>query len=105
MVPPMRHLLLVLVAVNASAQTFPVGHGSAVRTAQTHQGLPVIGADIVVRLDEDGRVLRTRGQHYDLTGFDVTPRVTASRAVEIARAPSGGEVKTQLAVDPTAAGG
>src|SRR5689334_6491728 len=103
MVRGMRHILLVLVATQAFAQKIPVGHGWAVRDAQVHQGLPVIGADRVTRLDEDGRVVRTRGRHVDLTGFDVTPQITAARAAEIAGAP--GPVKTQLAVDPDAAGG
>src|SRR5258706_8880983 len=105
MVRAMRYLLLLLVAAQASAETLPVGHGWVARTPQSHQGLPVIGADLVVRVAEDGRVLRQRGRHVDLAGFDVTPGIAAARAVEIAHAPSGGAVKTQLAIDPDAAGG
>src|SRR5579859_6127428 len=104
MVPPMRQLLLFLVAAQASAETISVGHGVAVRTPQFHQGLPVIGADEMVRIDENGTVLRRRGRHVDLTGFDVTPAIAAARAVELAHAPSAGETKTQLAIDPDAAG-
>src|SRR3954468_8096474 len=100
MVRAMRSILLFVVAAQASAQTLPVGHGWARRSAQSYQGLPVIGADVVERIGEDGRVLRVRGRTVDLSGFDVTPKISAARAVELARAPSAGETKTQLAVDP-----
>jgi hypothetical protein len=108
-------------------EVVPAGDGWAARFRQTHAGLPVIGGDLVVRIDQAGQVLRRRGQIFDLRGFPVTPTVSAAHAVDLIRqaarhelaaaprlAPLGspiayslstGEVKTQLAIDPAAAGG
>jgi hypothetical protein len=117
----MRHLIFLVTATVASAdpvsiakqnvvgmgepEIVPVGRGWVARFRQTHAGLPVMGGEIVLRIDHDGKILRQRGQRFDLSGLDVKPQVSSARAVEIAHALSGGETRATLAVDPEAVGG
>ena len=86
----------------------PVGIGWAARFRQTHLGLPVIGADQVVRIDDRGQVLRGAGALFALDGFDVTPRLDANRAIDVALAhgpAARAGAHAALAIDPVAAGG
>jgi MYXO-CTERM domain-containing protein len=107
-----RHLSSLRVPLDemGKAEVTPVGRGWVARFRQTHAGLPVIGGELVVRVDESGKVRRHAGETFDLRGFDPTARVTAGQAIDAVRAHSqrvvaGGEIRSILAIDPGAVGG
>jgi MYXO-CTERM domain-containing protein len=84
----------------------PAGIGWTARFHQTHAGLPVIGSDVVVRIDDKGKVLRRRGEMVSLN-LDVTPKIDLQTALAAAKphARSFQGAKGILAIDPLAAGG
>ena len=56
-----------------------------VRMQQTHQGVPITGAELIVHL-RGGRVLGANGKSLpDLGNVDMTPRIGPDRALEVAR--------------------
>jgi hypothetical protein len=90
-------------------QAVASGTGWVAEYRQTHAGLPVLGARVVVRIDELGQVRRLASSTVALPSIDTTPRVSAQAAVATARA--GGALgdeapgSTVLAIAPRAAGG
>ena len=62
-------------------------HGSVVRFAQTRGGVPVLGGELLVRLDRRGAVLAATGEALPATdGVDVRGRVRVSAARHTAAA-------------------
>jgi hypothetical protein len=92
-------------------EVFPAGKGWTARFRQTHLGVPVIGADVVMRIDAAGRVRRQNGTTFALGAVDVTPSLDAATAVEIARKHgartivNASDARAVLAIDPRAQGG
>lgn len=61
----------------------------AVRWRQRHAGIPVVGGELIVNVDADGRVLSAGGELVpprDLERVGADPRIPAATAAEIARA-------------------
>lgn len=82
---------------------------TAVHWQQTHAGIPVIGAEIVVRLDRSQRVVMIGSSLRDDLSADVTPTLTGPEAAARARAalPADGSAETaaSLAIQPGPGGG
>ncbi|MCA9641922.1 MAG: hypothetical protein KC492_14550, partial [Myxococcales bacterium] len=58
-------------------------HGSnTVRFAQTHRGLPVLGAGVVVRLDDSGTISRSVVEVAESLSVDVAPKLSQGEALE-----------------------
>ncbi|MGE3675578.1 MAG: MYXO-CTERM sorting domain-containing protein [Polyangiaceae bacterium] len=58
-------------------------HGSnTVRFGQTHRGLPVLGAGVVVRLDDSGKISRSVVDVADSLSVDITPKLSQGEALE-----------------------
>jgi bacillolysin len=57
---------------------------SSVRFQQVHQGVPVIGGELVVNLDRTGNILSTAGEISPAPQLPLTAGVTASRAAATA---------------------
>lgn len=87
----------------------PVGRGFVARYRQLHDGIPVIGAGVTLRIDDAGRVRRIAASTFAIGALDLTPGVDADRAVTAARARGAAGARspgsTTLAIDPRAAGG
>lgn len=65
------------------------GEGTAVRYEQQVGGVPVLGGELVVRVDADGRVRSAAGELAPadvVAGLDTTPRLTAMQAEHAALA-------------------
>ncbi|MGH2657149.1 MAG: M4 family metallopeptidase, partial [Actinomycetota bacterium] len=62
-----------------STRPAPSGR-SVVRFQQVHEGVPVLGGELVVNLDADGGVLSASGEALPGPGISVEPGVTASEA-------------------------
>lgn len=60
--------------------------GHIVRLRQTHAGLPVIDATIVVRLGANGEVLRVSSNAVPVSDLDLEPVISRAEAGRIARA-------------------
>ena len=60
--------------------------GSSVRFQQLHQGVPVLGGELIVGLDRTGNILHANGETLPGAAVDVVPATRASRAAEAARA-------------------
>lgn len=70
----------------------------AVAYERTHQGLPVIGGDLVVVTDKAGQVLNTEvAQKAPVDIATTTPQVSQARAIETSR----GQVDAVANVEPT----
>jgi Zn-dependent metalloprotease len=59
---------------------------SAVRFQQLHEGIPVIGGELVLNLDSRNRILSASGEVLPQASLDVRPRVAASDAQRTALA-------------------
>jgi bacillolysin len=66
-----------------SAGTAP-GDRSVVRFQQVHQGVPVLGGELVVNLDEVGNMLSASGEALPSLRMSVTPQVSPSEARDAA---------------------
>lgn len=61
--------------------------GEAVRFQQLHEGVPVLGGQLVVRTDGDNQLLSVAGETLPEIDLDVTAETSAERAVELAVEP------------------
>ena len=62
-----------------STRSAPSGR-SVVRFQQVHEGVPILGGELVVNLARDGDVLSASGEALPSPGISVEPRVTAAQA-------------------------
>jgi MYXO-CTERM domain-containing protein len=89
-------------------EVLPNGEGVVARFRQLHRGVPVIGGEIVVRVDGQGRVRRLAGRSFALD-VDVRARLSADEAERAARQHgargTGGVNTVALAIEPNAIGG
>ena len=65
---------------------WPIGPGSAVHLVQRIGGVPVIGGEIVLTVDADGRVRSASGRVIDGAGIDTVPSIAADEATATALA-------------------
>src|SRR5688572_30192618 len=72
---------------------------SHVRLAQQHAGLPVIGAEIVVHMDDRG-ITGVNGTWVPDVAVATSPRLTSSQAVVTARGAGGKEVRVSTVGAP-----
>lgn len=87
----LRHARLVpLPAEVAVGEAIPMLNGALLRYAQLHRGIPVLGAELTVRLDGAGRVARL-GHGFvapqELARISTRPRLTADEVLRIAGSP------------------
>ncbi|MGH2653460.1 MAG: M4 family metallopeptidase [Actinomycetota bacterium] len=83
-----------------STRPAPSGR-SVVRFQQVHEGVPVLGGELVVNLDADGDVLSASGEALPGPGISVEPGVTASEARRAAIAAVAGKRGTGAGLEAT----
>ena len=69
---------------------------SVIRLQQEHQGLPVIGLDSVVMLDQDGYPVLVHGKHLGLADLPIEPLITLEQAFELAALQPNSDVAPRL---------
>jgi Zn-dependent metalloprotease len=84
---PQGSFLLPMGAAELSAQSVERDELAMVhvRLDRTHQGLPVIGEQVITHLDAAGKVVNVTGDAFAPITVDMTPRLTAREAVAAAR--------------------
>ena len=60
-------------------------NGTSVRLSQTYRGVPVLGGEYVVNLDDDNNLLSVLGESSPVTDLGVTPAISAKAAAAVAR--------------------
>ena len=70
------------VASLTKAQTDHLGF-QHIRIAQNYKGLPVVGSEVIVHLDGQGRVYMLNGQYQEDKEIDIEPAITAEDALAI----------------------
>ncbi len=77
---------------------------SFIRLQQLHEGLPVIGGELVVQLDADNGVMSAHGKTSPDAALDAAPRVSAAQAKEaalrIVAGQTGADPATLFATEP-----
>lgn len=79
-----------------------------VRLRQVHDGVPIVGSELVRQLDQDGLTVSIFGTTYAVPDVDVTPTLTIEDAAAIVRQHSGiepvGERQPALCLFPVESG-
>lgn len=84
----------------SNEQTDKIGF-QHIRIAQQYKGLPVVGAQLIVHINDKGLVYMINGRYQADTNISITPTVVADDALQIGLNEQQGKKNMQVTLKPT----